>query len=191
LPPNAQGVTVKYALTDCLNSSWGGSLPSKIEDHDRQTEAQLNAQTGGARVVTATFPASVSKTNVRVGTASGPWKVIGTARRTGPGQIEGLSIQLVNAGYIVSRPAETKEGTVLTISVNAAVGTSAEDLRLVAVDGQGRHLLPADIGDSSIGALEQITAHFALPPAQIKEVRVETRPFHYVEFKNVALRPAK
>ena len=190
LPPSAQGVTVKYALTDSLNVSSGGSWPSKIEDHDRQTEAQLNAQTGGARIVTATFPASASKTNVRVGTASGLWNVIGIARRTGPGQIEGLSIQLVNAGYIVSRPAETKVGTVLTVSVNTAVGVSPEDLRIVAVDRQGQKLLPADIGDSSIGTLDQITAHFALPPAQIKEIHVETRPFHYVEFKNVALRPA-
>ena len=190
LPPSAQGVTVKYALTDSLNVSSGGSWPSKIEDHDRQTEAQLNAQTGGARIVTATFPASASKTNVRVGTASGPWNVIGITRRTGPGQIEGLSIQLVNAGYIVSRPAETKVGTVLTVSVNTAVGVSPEDLRIVAVDRQGQKLLPADIGDSSIGTLDQITAHFALPPAQIKEIHVETRPFHYVEFKNVALRPA-
>ena len=191
LPPSAQGVTVKYALIDSLNVSSGESWPSKIEDHDRQTEAQLNAQTGGARIVTATFPASVSKTNVRVGTASGPWNVIGITRRTGPGQIGGLSIQLVNAGYIVSRPAETKVGTVLTVSVNTVVGVSPEDLRIVAVDREGQKLLPADIHDSSIGTLDQITAHFALPPAQIKEIHVETRPFHYVEFKNVALRPAK
>lgn len=191
LPPRAQGGTVKYALTDCLNSSSGGSWPSKIEDHDRQTEAQLDAQTGGARVVTATFPVSVSKTDVRVGTASGPWKVVGIARRAVPEQIEGLSMQFRNAGYIVSRPAETKEGTVLTVSVNTPVGSSVDDLRLVAVDRQGQELLPADIGDSSIGALDQITARFALPLAQIKEIRVETRPFHYVEFKNVALRPVK
>lgn len=190
LPPAAQGVTVKYALTDSLNFSSGGSWPSKVEDHDRQTEAQLNAQTNGARVVTAIFPASVSKTNVRVGTASGPWKVIGIARRAVPEQIEGLSINLGNAVYIVSRPAETKEVAVVTVSVNTAAGSSAEDLRLVAVDAQGRQLLPADIGDSSIGALDQITARFPLPSAQIRELRLESRPFRYVEFKNVALRPA-
>lgn len=190
LPPTAQGVTVKYALTDSLGFSSGGSWPEKTEDYDRRTEAQLNEPTNGLRVVTATFPASVSKTNVRVGIADSPWKVIGTARRDASGQIEGLSLQRGHTGYIFSPLGETKQGTMLTISVNAA-GSSAEDLRLVAVDGQGRPLLPADIGDSSIGALDQITAHFALPPAQIKEIRLESRPFRYAEFKNVALRPAR
>ena len=139
LPLVAQGVTVKYALTNCLYSSSGGSWPSKIEDHDRQTEAQLNVQTGGARILTATFPASVTRTNVRVGTASGPWKVIGTARRDASGRIEGLSVQRENTGYIFSPLAETKEGTMLTFSMNAA-GSTAEDLRIVAVDTQGREV---------------------------------------------------
>lgn len=191
LPPDAQGVTVKYALTDCLNSSSGGSWHSKIEGHDRQNEAQLNAQTGGARIVTATFPASISKTNVRIGLASGPWIVIGTTRRDASGQIASLSLQRGHTGYIFSTLAETKEGTMLTISVNASVGTSAEDLRIVAVDIQGREVLPAEIGDRSIGALDQITAQFGLPPSQIKEVRLESRLFRYIEFKNVALRPIR
>ena len=190
LPPSGQDLTVKYTLTDSLYSSWRGTWQSKEQSTSNQSEAQFNAQTGGVRVVTATFPASVSKTNVRIGLASGPWIVIGTARRDASGQIAGLSLQRGHTGYIFSTLAETKEGTMLTISVNASVGTSAEDLRIVAVDIQGRKVLPAEIGDSSIGALDQITAQFGLPPSQIKEVRLESRPFHYVEFKNVAVRPA-
>jgi len=39
--------------------------------------------------------------------------------------------------------------------------------------------------------MDKITARFSLPLAQIKEFRVETRPFRWVEFKDVALQPAK
>ena len=216
IPATARDVTVKYDLTGCLFSASAGTWQAKMQGTAHQTEAQLNPQTNGSRIVTATFPASVSKTNVRVGLASGPWKVIGTARRDASGRIEGLSVQRENAGYIFSPLAETKQGTMLTVSVNTAIvpssiisshpnkqtgGTSfhvqpgrvdvADDLRIVAVDGQGREVLPTEIGDNSIGALDQITAHFALPPAQIAAIRLESRPFHYVEFKNVALRPAK
>ena len=191
LPAAAQDVTVKYALTNSLNSSSDGTWPLKMQGTSRQTEAQLNARTGGARIVTATFPASVSRTDVRVSTASGPWKVIETARRNASGRIESFSVQRENTSYIFSPLTETKRGTTLTVSVNAAEGSSTEDLRLVAVDGQSREVLPTEIGDDSLGALDQITAHFALPPAQIKDIRLESRPFRYVEFKNVALRPAK
>ena len=189
IPPTAQDVTIKYELTDSLYSASAGTWQSKMQSTAHQTEAQLNPQTNGSRIVTATFPASVSKTNVRVGIAAGSWKVIGTARRHGSRAIEGLGLQYGHTGYIFSPLAETKEGTMLTISVNAATGPSPEDLRIVALDGQDRQILPTDIGDRSIGALDQITAHFALPPAQISELRLESRPFRYVEFKNVALKP--
>jgi len=39
--------------------------------------------------------------------------------------------------------------------------------------------------------VEQITAKFSLPPSQIKMVKLQTRPFHYVQFKNIALHPSQ
>lgn len=68
---------------------------------------------------------------------------------------------------------------------------ATDDLRVVAVDAQGKERLPDQPGDNSTGTLDQITARFALPLAQIKEVRVETRAFRWVEFKDIALQPAK
>ena len=191
IPTTAQDVTVKYDLTDCLFSGSAGTWQAKMQSTSHQTEAQLNPQTNGSCIVTATFPASVSKTNIRVGLASGPWKVVASTGHSASGPIAGLGIQRGDTGYIFSPLAKTKEGAVLTVSVNTVPHTSADDFRVIAVDGQGRKVLPADIGDRSVGALDQITARFALPLAQIVAIRLESRPFHYVEFRDVALRPAR
>lgn len=196
LPPSAQDVTVKYALTGSLNSSSDGSWPFKTQDQKQWREAQLNERTGGARIVTATYPASVTKTNVRVGIAFGPWKTAATDTRDTLSETAGyMSAGTRDSGihkFIFGQPidvssVETKSNVVLTISTD-----TTDDLRVVAVTTQGQTVLPYQVGGNSIGTLDQITARFAgLPLSQIKEIRVETRPFRYVEFKNVALRPAK
>jgi len=191
LPPSAQDVTVSYNPSHSRGFSSRGSWPLKMRGGAGQNEAQLNAPTGGARVLTAYFPASLAATDVRVGTASGPWKVLAAAPGDSSGRSQSLDIQQGDAAYIFSPFTETKEGSVVTISVSAAPGPPAQDLRVVAVDSQGHEILPRQIGDSSIGALDQITAHFELPPARIAALRLESRPFHYVEFKNVAVRPAR
>ena len=194
LPATVQGVTVKYALSDSLNSSSDGSWLSKMQSTSHQTETQLNARTSGVRVVTATFPASISRTNVRVGIAFGPWKTAATDTHDTLFEFPGYMSTSTREGnshkFIFSRPidissVQTKSNVVLTISTD-----TTDDLRVVAVTTQGQTVLPYQIGDNSIGTLDQITVHFALPLAQIKAIRVETRPFRWVEFKNVALQPA-
>jgi hypothetical protein len=52
-------------------------------------------------------------------------------------------------------------------------------------------MLPALIGDNSTGQKSQINARFALPLPQIKEIRVETRPYQWIEYKDVALKPVR
>ena len=212
LPASAQDVTVKYALTGWTSTQSDGTWLSKTQSTSQKTEAQLNARSNGARVLIATFPASVAKTDVRVGTASGPWKVVAEARRDPAGQFQSLSSQQGDTAYIFSPLAETKDGTLATISMSTtglsaatfspykrtgvpsshiwpAPAAPAPDLRVVAVDDQGHEVLPADIGDTSINTLDQINARFALPPARIATLWLESRPFRYVEFKNVAVRP--
>ena len=183
LPPAARGITVQYDLPQSLTFSSDGSWVTKMRDNARQTEGQLFTKTNGARVVTAAFPASLQKASIRVGLASGPWtidSVNGNPR-------EGGSVATTSGTFIFSPAIETKNGTTLTLATNEL----KRDVRVVALNAQGHELLPTSIGDQSNGLLDQITAHFNLSPSQIREFRVETRPFHSVEFKNVALRPAK
>ncbi len=182
LPPSATDMTVRYELPQSLSSSSDGSWPTKLAENAQRTEAQIFSKTSGTRVVTAAFPPSLTKASLRVGVASGAWKTAAV-----DGNLTGTSGYGNQTAFLFSSVAVTKEGLTLCISNNAT-----EDVRVVAVTTQGQVVLPDQIGDNSVGALDQITAQFTtLTLSQIKEVRVETRPFQWVEFRDVALKPVQ
>lgn len=177
LPPALRGATVKYDLPQSVNSS-----SSSVINQPEKTEAQLYSETGGARVVTATYPGATIHATVRVGFASAPWENSYTNNLK---QMSGLSTDF---GHFVFGPAlETGGG----VSVSVAASGVRRDVRLVAVDVQGRSLTPAQSGDESQGQSEQITAHFNLPLSQVKEFHLETRQFTWIEFKNIPLHPSQ
>jgi hypothetical protein len=181
LPATAQDVTLQYRLPQSTGYSSDGAWPGKSRDQTGQSEAQIFAHTGGIRIVNAQYPASMSQANIQVGIASGSWKVSavrsvamnGTTSYPGP-------------NFVIGQLAEIPKGESLTVSTD-----TTDDLRIVAVDTHGRESLPDSIGGESSNNLNQVTAQFSLPLSQIKDIRVETRPFHWIEFKNVALRPVK
>ena len=180
LPPAAQNVTAILQASDSLSSSSSGEWPGKMQGQEKLTEATLNRDTAGMRTLAALYPASATKASLRVGIAAGPWMASASKTlATGATKREG------DQKFIFSAPAEVADGLALTITTD-----STEDVRVVAVDAQGHDLLPASIGGESIGTLDQITARFSQPLAQIKAFRVETRPFTWTEFKDVALRPS-
>lgn len=189
LPASAQGVTVQYEFPQSVAYSSEGVWPFKMKDQEHQTEEQFDAKTGGARAVTAVFPASLAKANIKVGVAAGPWKVAATCGINAAGQGGNGGVDQGGHKFLfspVSVPLSLTNSVVLSVSTDAT-----DDLRVVAVTTQGQMVLPNQIGGNSIGTLDQITARFDLPLPQIKEFRVETRPFRWVEFKDVALQPAK
>ena len=215
LPPAAQDVTVGYNASSSRFSSSAGAWVSKSGSEAGKDEAHLFAQTNGMRVLKADFPASAFQTDLRVGIASGPWQTKATAAPSTSGQMSGSSTtQADNTVYIIGTPTETTDGTVCTVSVGHSPAmrlqiihnpkgvtgptlrmeslpsrASGQDIRLVALNAQGQKILPSQIGDDSANSVEQITAHFSLPPSQIKKVILQTRPFTWVEFKNIALQP--
>jgi hypothetical protein len=123
------------------------------------------------------MPAGQAFCTVRFGVAAGPWKT--EASGTG-----GLSHggQKVSVVFGAARPY--KGGTAITVSTNL-VGS---DLQLVAVDADGtEHTATHWQGGGAGGVLSQIDAEFALPPEQVKEFRLQSRPFEWAEFANVWL----
>jgi len=186
LPAASEGATVAYKVSGALSSSSEGSWLFKMQGQEHQTEAQSHSRSGGARVLTAAFPTFLTKTNIQIGVASGPWKVATTCGTGALNQGGNIGVRQGSGTFLFSPASETKNGTVVSIATDAT-----DDLRVVAVDAQGKERLPDQPGDNSTGTLDQITARFALPLAQIKEVRVETRAFRWVEFKDIALQPAK
>jgi beta-lactamase regulating signal transducer with metallopeptidase domain len=193
LPPAAQGVTLQIALPQSTGYSSDGTFFGKSQSDVGHTEAQQFASTNGARIVSAAFPPTLKKTDVRVGIASGTWQTTASETRSSGAVQPFVGATTALAGsvlFILTTPDETAKGLLLTLTTN-----SKEDIRIVAIDNHGQTLLPTDFGgeSSSSGAtnLNQIKAYFSQSLSQIKEFRVETRPFHWVEYKNVALQPVK
>lgn len=192
LPSDAQDVTVEYELPQSVRSSSDGFWPTKIQENAQRTEAQIFAKTNGARVVTAAFPPSLKKANIRIGIASGAWKTVASINAaTNPSGLlhEEDGVKLLLSPLAESIDLSAVPGppqAVLTVATD-----TTDDLRVVAIDIQGREVLPLGIGDNSIGTLDQITARFGLRLSQIKEVRVQTRKFQWIELKDIALQPAQ
>jgi len=194
LPQTAHDVTTTYFVPRSVGWSSQGTWTNKMRATGMQTEAELNASTGGYRLVTLTFPAASIKANVQVGVASGHWTtaVVENYWRTGkqyPSSEVGQATDRNGERFVFCPATETKDksGTKLIIKTDNRL----QDIRIVAVDKQGRIVLPSSIGDQSNGTRGRIQAYFPLHHAQVKEFRVETRPFVWTEFKNVALQPVK
>jgi RNA polymerase sigma factor (sigma-70 family) len=118
---------------------------------------------------------------VRFEVAAGPWQTVQTWG-TSPG---GLGSR-TGPSYIFGEPIATREGTALSVTHNI----QDVSVRLVAVDHVGKEH-PAEIrSGSGVKEFHQLVGEFNLPPEQIKEFRVQTRPFEKVEVQGVALKPA-
>lgn len=184
-PASARDVTLRLSLEgpDVPWSSTQGTWPEKMQGRDQQTEAQLNSLSGGLRVLSATYNSAPTARPITVSIASGPWAVAATVHVSAAGPAQSFGAH----AYFFSQLFEADGKSRVIISTN----DTENDVRVVAVDAQGRETLPAEIGDTSTSAMSQMTALWALPAAQIKELRVETRPFRQMRFKNVAAQPAK
>ncbi len=187
LPPTASDMTVRYELPQSLGSFSDGSWPTKLAENAHRTEVEIFSHTHGSRVVTAQFPPALLKANIRVGIASSPWKTAASYAPI-PGGFGNTDISS-NSKFLFSPVTETKDGTVQSVATDAT-----EDLRVVVVDVRGKESLPILVGDMSSGngngALDQITSYFSQPLSQIKEIRIQTRPFYWIEFKDVVLQPS-
>ena len=199
LPSDVVGSTFQYHIAGCVESSSEGFWVTKINEQNLRPEAQLFPQTQGTRVVTAAFPPSLAKTTVQIGIASGPWKT--AAQETFTHSLASPSGGTDGDAADTGSSQTTPEGTFIFSAIRPEGANASgltvmttepkQDLRIIASDAQGHLLLPSSIGGNSAAELDQITIHFAQPTSQIKEIRVETRPFQWIEFKDVALQPVK
>ncbi len=191
-PETASDVTLRFALDD-NHTPWTSSIGiwmEKVAGQEMQTEAQINHLSNGLRVYSVTYSAPPSGRHLSVSLASSPWTLAGDGGVStyGPSSMSADSgdPSLGSANYVFSPLFETDGQGRIAISTN----NTKSDLRVSALDASGHIFLPAQVGDNSGNSFTQIDARFALPAAQIKQIRMETRPFKLVEFKDIALRPA-
>ena len=147
------------------------------------TGGHHNAKDGSRWILTGAFPQSAKTALVRVGIASGAWTT--AASNFTPAQNCGEGHDDVSCIFSAGVPSP-HGGCAVTITTS----NMKQDVRFLAVDVQGRQHV-ASGSTLGIGSMTQITLQFSLPLSQIKEVRVETRPFQWVQFKDVALQPVK
>ena len=202
-PPGARDVTVGYDFSadkDVQMTTVPGPGDSfKERGWVGQTDAQTYARTGGVHVVFITLPAAAARTSLGLRVASGPWTTASVDRQ--PFTSEGFrplkrkeKFAFWRVVWVKDENLVNKGETLVKVGVASMDGiltaTADRDFRVVALDGQGRELLPSVISGSGIrGVAGGIIAHFPERPEQLKAVLVQTRPFQTIAFRDVALRP--
>ncbi len=190
LPPTAQDVKTIWQVSNSTFSS-STSQSSSVG----KMEAQNYAGTNGTRVVSADFPAASRRTDLRIGIASGPWETTAGLNRN-VSALEQFGTSTTSTGsavYMMARPVQTTKGFVCIVSVGRKSSAAHRDIRIVALSDQGQigSTSISDGSTDSVAPMDQITAEFSLPLSQVKSILVQTRPFRYSEFKNIALHPSQ
>jgi len=118
--------------------------------------------------------------SVEIKLAAGPWKTEASDPEHG-----GHSMVSDGHKYYFGKARSYEGGTSIAIAHNIV----GRDNRIVAVDLQGKE----HAGNYSSGGggeiLGLLDAAFGLPPDQIREFRVQSRPFERAEIKNICLEP--
>lgn len=135
------------------------------------------------RNIAASYPTATKKSSIRIGVATGTWKVLYKVPKSGwTGRGD------AHYSLIVSQ-VQAEAGR-----LNMVVSHDIEDqdYRLIAIDLQDTEHPPslAFTRSIQIGRINQITYSFEnMAEENIKEFHFQTRPYEWVEFKDVALEP--
>ena len=173
LPPEASSPTFHFEPA----ASWaGGGSPAKLGDPEKPL--------ANHHLVAATFSKRVERATVRVGIAIDPWQTLVSSPR--PGNM-GTSINHQGVAWNVSfsEAVETKSGElVLPVAHNPAPDWQT---RVVAVNAEGVEIKSHRRSTQN----DQTSYRFTnIAFADVKEWRLQIRPYQWTEFSDVPLRPA-
>ena len=140
------------------------------------------------RYAIAALPCEAGTVTLDVAVAAGTWMTLHSHPATAGAGIVVGGVENKTVEVSIAKAIETADGNVV---VNASVnGLTDCEFRVVAVDQQGQEHTPTGGESSTINNLLQLTPTFAkLPLKQIKEFRLQKRPYRHVEFHNVSLHP--
>jgi beta-lactamase regulating signal transducer with metallopeptidase domain len=119
-------------------------------------------------------------TTVRAGVAAGPWKTISSH--------EGNRMEIGRENTVLwSQAFQNDSGTYIVASRE---WQKDQNERVIAIDKDGKIHTTGQGGSVSSGKIHQLTSNFGnLKLEQIKEFQYQIRPYQWVEFKNVSLKP--
>ena len=142
----------------------------------------------GMRAVASTFPADSPTSHVRLGVAAGTWTVFDSVpvRHIQSSSHATHASSHEGGGVVLHSPVETDGKTVLHLAHDLL----DRDSRVVAVtDDTTVRAMSWNTG--SAGGMSSVRYDFNIPLADINEFQFQTRPFHWVTFRNVSLAPGK
>jgi len=173
------GFMFKLTGPDDLNFSWNKILgASGWHGSCKVVDSQGNQLEGFEAAISDMENGRLS-TTIRIGIASGPWTTISShdGKRMSIGQRNDVlwsqAFQSYSSTHIVASYEWRKDRVE----------------RVIAIDKEGK-LHTTGHGSVASGKIDQLTASFRnIKLGQIEEFRYQVRPYHWVEFKNISLRP--
>jgi hypothetical protein len=130
--------------------------------------------------VVAEFPPGLATCVVHFDLAVGPWVTEQVAERS-------IGIERDDRAFFFGRPRETRQGTAIAVAHNIP----DRDVRVVAVGIDGREHGPRSTSNGGAKHLKMLDVEFDLPPGEIREYRLQSRPVGRYEIGNVVLQPRK
>jgi RNA polymerase sigma factor (sigma-70 family) len=159
-----KGADQDVSITEAQACSRG---PARRNDKDIPELIEMNAN----------FATDTRTGTVRFSVAADPWHTELTAGKSS------AAIGAANASYIFGDAIPTKQGTSLAVTHNL----NGPALRVLAIDVNGKEH-PGGIRSSlGVTGFQQIKIEFDLPPEQIQNFRLQTRPYQTVEIPGIAL----
>jgi len=140
-------------------------------------------------VLSQSFPPSQDRATIKVGLAAGPWNtIIGENIEGRHGRSASFrGIRGTDLDVSFAQPYEQEKSVFITVAHNIPPD---QQVRVVAVLADGNEVTSGWNPEVANGHVQQITQSFGgLSIKDIKEFRVQARPFQWAEFKNVPLRP--
>ena len=133
----------------------------------------------GMEMLAVNLPDDRRACTVRFGVASVGWKTEIT------NNLEQSAQGRVKLSAIFGQAREDRGKTFVTVSHDQ----SEDDLRLVAMDSEGVEHAPVRSQGAGVRDYVQSEVEFDIPLAKLKEFRLQSRPFEWVNFEDVSLDP--
>jgi serine/threonine protein kinase len=174
LPPDASGLTWQIDSS----AAWAGGGTPKV--HGEYVK--------GYELISALLPASKQRATIHAGVAYGPWINVSESE-AGSGS---TSTTFDGSNWTTSllAPIDKKDGHTFVTMAYSVTPPVTEDVRIAALDRAGNEHAGIRLEHQNQGALDQLTATFeSLPADQIKSIRLQARPYHWVTFQEAALNP--
>ena len=196
LSPALRNVPVLYDFPDYTLGGLTFHLPKRRAMRQGYRETYTGRMTqsqfpDGFVVCGAAFPTPLSRTNVRVGTGSGPWVTVLT-----------IHYQFKQGRPVVNLESGSRSGPPAAVdlsggNVKYSIQTDGpsddqhfdRNFRVMAVDKQGHASLLSTSWSETGNHRRQITARQPQNLSSLQAIRVESQPFAWTEFNDVALQP--